>query len=567
MGPVTTDPIDVVTEALAAAGSVLRGTSARCPAHEDHVASLSVRLGDDGRVLVHCHAGCTLDDVLGALGLSVADLFEARAARDNGTLATYTYETTPPMRVVRTIGKRFYQQHREADRWVKGGVPTADRVLYRRSELVAEAARGGEVFVVEGEKDVESLRREGFCATTNLLGAGKWFARYAPDFKGAARVIVVADKDEPGRRHARAVADSLRLVVPDVILCEALVGKDVTDHLIAGHGVDELVVLDESDDDPGSSQSDDDGLLVLIDWNVVHDPEDDLVEGLVIPARWTQFVAPAKAGKSSLLMFVAVELSEGRNPFDGSPIEPVRVLYCDGEMGRDDLEELIVATGQDPARLANLHTSCERVRLDTETGAVRLLGRVDDLGVRLVVLDGLNGFVAPGASEKDDTTWRPVFDLAVRPLKTRGVAVVSGDNMGKDQTRGSRGSSVKTDKADGVVEIHPTDKGVRLHPSHGRGGAYIAKDLSLDAEGFDRSRPIRYRRASGSWPEGTTAGVALLDELGVPLDQGRCKIRARLREEIAKAETAGLDADRFRVANEALAAAIRYRKTRSPGVR
>jgi hypothetical protein len=52
-----------------------RGWVARCPAHEDVVASLSVATGRDGRVLFHCHAGCRTEDVLTALGLNWSDLF------------------------------------------------------------------------------------------------------------------------------------------------------------------------------------------------------------------------------------------------------------------------------------------------------------------------------------------------------------------------------------------------------------------------------------------------------------------------------------------------------------
>jgi hypothetical protein len=49
--------------------------AARCPAHQDRSPSLSVREGDDGRVLVHCFAGCPLTDILAKVGLSIRDLF------------------------------------------------------------------------------------------------------------------------------------------------------------------------------------------------------------------------------------------------------------------------------------------------------------------------------------------------------------------------------------------------------------------------------------------------------------------------------------------------------------
>jgi hypothetical protein len=48
---------------------------ARCPAHDDRSPSLSIREGDDGRVLVHCHAGCATAAILEAAGLCLRDLF------------------------------------------------------------------------------------------------------------------------------------------------------------------------------------------------------------------------------------------------------------------------------------------------------------------------------------------------------------------------------------------------------------------------------------------------------------------------------------------------------------
>ncbi|HMM54586.1 MAG TPA: DNA primase [Candidatus Desulfobacillus sp.] len=48
---------------------------ARCPAHDDRRASLAIRELDDGRLLLHDFAGCSAGDVLGAVGLSLADLY------------------------------------------------------------------------------------------------------------------------------------------------------------------------------------------------------------------------------------------------------------------------------------------------------------------------------------------------------------------------------------------------------------------------------------------------------------------------------------------------------------
>jgi len=55
-----------------------KGHTARCPAHADRTASLSLCEGSDGRVLLHCFAGCSAIDVLAAIGLQLIDLYPER---------------------------------------------------------------------------------------------------------------------------------------------------------------------------------------------------------------------------------------------------------------------------------------------------------------------------------------------------------------------------------------------------------------------------------------------------------------------------------------------------------
>jgi len=56
---------------------------ARCPAHEDRSPSLSIRDTDDGRTLLHCFAGCSVEQVVAALGLKLEDLFPPRPPRQD----------------------------------------------------------------------------------------------------------------------------------------------------------------------------------------------------------------------------------------------------------------------------------------------------------------------------------------------------------------------------------------------------------------------------------------------------------------------------------------------------
>lgn len=64
------------------------GYLALCPAHDDHTASLSIAEGHDGRILLHCWAGCETADVLRALGLRWVDLFALRPQMSRRRLRT-----------------------------------------------------------------------------------------------------------------------------------------------------------------------------------------------------------------------------------------------------------------------------------------------------------------------------------------------------------------------------------------------------------------------------------------------------------------------------------------------
>src|SRR5262249_11432044 len=81
------------------------GWLARCPAHDDRHASLSVGVGDDGRLLVYCHAGCGVDAIVKALGIRQADLYPNSSAQWNGqsqkdwpALASRFSDALPPER-------------------------------------------------------------------------------------------------------------------------------------------------------------------------------------------------------------------------------------------------------------------------------------------------------------------------------------------------------------------------------------------------------------------------------------------------------------------------------------
>ncbi|HAJ33334.1 MAG TPA: hypothetical protein DCK79_08155 [Candidatus Atribacteria bacterium] len=123
--------------------------------------------------------------------------------------ATYNYkdeEGNLLYQVVRYKPKGFSQRRPDGNNdwiWNMKGV---NSVPYHLPEVIQSVEP---VMIVEGEKDVESLRRMGFTATTSPMGAGKWkpsYNRYLKD----KEVILIPDHDQPGYQHCQRIGQSLR---------------------------------------------------------------------------------------------------------------------------------------------------------------------------------------------------------------------------------------------------------------------------------------------------------------------------------------------------------------------
>ena len=70
------EPVELLLSRLEHVRANRNGTwVARCPAHDDRSPSLSIATGDDGKVLLHCFAGCGAADVVEAIGLELSSLF------------------------------------------------------------------------------------------------------------------------------------------------------------------------------------------------------------------------------------------------------------------------------------------------------------------------------------------------------------------------------------------------------------------------------------------------------------------------------------------------------------
>lgn len=231
------------------------GWYARCPAHDDRQPSLSIAEGDDGRALVNCHASCTAEAVVKAMGLTMAALMgavsEAANGNENGqrpvrpsssaptkqptvfasasdaisalekrhgrhlNLWTYHDADGNPVGVVIRWNKANRKDIRpvsldpEQGGWIIGGMPKP-RPLYGLPGL-AKALR---IYVCEGEKAADAARVLGLTATTSPHGSksaakADWFPLSQSPALPGREIVILPDADVAGDHYADDVVDQL----------------------------------------------------------------------------------------------------------------------------------------------------------------------------------------------------------------------------------------------------------------------------------------------------------------------------------------------------------------------
>ena len=240
----------------------------KCPAHDDRQASLSVTNGRDS-VLIHCHAGCDIDNVLSAAGLKKSDLFY-QEKRTGSSWQAYI-ESREKKRIeavynyVSSNGGYLFTKVRMQGKKMIYGTVANERFTYglggrTRKELCAVYApdgvqainkavsEGKPIFITVGEKDADTLAKQGYTAFS-YGGVNDWSADMAQLCKGAV-VYVLADNDKPGRRVAntiqsdlQGIAESAKVIVPVPDIPKV----DISDYFAAGHSKAEFESLLQQD--------------------------------------------------------------------------------------------------------------------------------------------------------------------------------------------------------------------------------------------------------------------------------------------------------------------------------
>lgn len=423
------------------------GWAARCPAHDDRRASLSIGRGDDDRWLLHCHAGCTLDAILERANLTKNDLFpEKREA--SKAVATYRYVDEGGRHlydVVRFDPKGFRQ--RAADgAWSTKGLR---RVLYRLPELQGRM----QAVVVEGEKDADRLRSINLPGTTAPSGAGKWSDAYTQQLKAASveQVIVLPDNDNPGRQHSEEVARSCHaagLQVKVVTLPELPDKGDVSDWLDAGHTRDELLATIKSTPIYAPSapnrqnvglENSAAGLTLTSIGDLLAEPddaEDWIVDGLFLAGGTGLIAGKPKAGKSTAARAAALGVARG-GVWLGRQCTQGTAWYIALEGRRKDIKNhfrkmgataddpLCIWVGQAPAQIvAQLRALAEQER------------------PTLIVIDTMQRFLKAQSTD-DYAEMTTLFDAVIGIAQTSGAAIVllhhasKADRAGIDAVLGS----------------------------------------------------------------------------------------------------------------------------------
>ena len=188
---------------------------AKCPAHNDKRASLSIKESNE-KILIHCFAGCKTEDIVKRMGLTMKDLFREKYENKekNKRLkieAEYIYVSENGdklYKVIRYNPKRFIQArfNNNSNNW-DFNMNGVQYVLYNLPNVIKTET----IYFVEGEKDADNLNKLGLVATTTVGGASS-FNKHALEYTKYLKdktVYIIPDNDKAGYKYADDIKKAL----------------------------------------------------------------------------------------------------------------------------------------------------------------------------------------------------------------------------------------------------------------------------------------------------------------------------------------------------------------------
>lgn len=447
--------------------------SARCPAHDDHANSLSVSAGKDGRILLKCHAGCTAEEICGALGITAKDLFPAapspKATSKRKIVARYDYYDRNGVflyqktRWLDESGKKsFTWSHKDsAGRW-QSGRGDAPLILYNEWE----ALEHDRVFLVEGEKDVETMRThlhlpavstpDGADKTTEG-NARKWKPHFTEALTGKS-VVIIPDNDGPGKTFAQYAASVLHGKAASVKLLDLKSEwdklpehGDITDVLEAvgdpqkvAFNLEALETMAEEyipeEAPPDNEGTDKFAPRIVRAIDVPYTPPRWLIAPYFQRGKGTLIQADNGTGKTVFMCAIAAHVSTGR-PILGLPIEtPGDVLVLSVEDELPTLRGRIEADGGD---LSRCHLIEHAAGLTLTSPEIEEF--IKATNAKLLIFDPLQAFLGSDVDMFRANETRPVlaklFDMCDRNDCACAIISHEGKNtFGKSAVNRALGS-------------------------------------------------------------------------------------------------------------------------------
>ncbi len=326
--------------------------TANCPVSGHQTAEGHLTVKDTGNnALVKCHSRHSYEEICLALGfdrLTYGHNGDRPHAVTNAIVATYDYTDAMGKllyQVVRYEPKAFSQRRPDGNGGYIHNLQGIEQVLYRLPEVMQTTKDGQCIYICEGEKDADNLHKIGLCGTTAPMGAGKWRESYTQALAGAD-VVIIPDKDDPGRKHAERVAQALAGRAKSIKAIELPgPGKDMSEWLAAGGTREQLLhIIDEA---PSYN-----GVALLTETTRFHftklsellnDPDEDkafIWENTLIKGGLSIIAAKPKVGKSTLARNFALALAKGEPAFLGRSIAGSGpVLYLALEEKRSEVKK------------------------------------------------------------------------------------------------------------------------------------------------------------------------------------------------------------------------------------
>lgn len=239
------------------------------------------------------------------------------------------------------------------------------------------------------------------------------------------------------------------------------------------------------------------------------------------------------------------------------------VVYIDEENRlAEDVIDRLQAMGAMPGELDKLvfYSFASLPPLDTPVGGMHLLALAVANDAELVVIDTASRMIAGG--ENDADTWLSLYRNAIKPLKSRNIAVLRIDHPGKDNEKGQRGSSAKNGDVDTVWRLDQLERGkpfYRMKREKSRSGHGENDTIQIERkfsplrhvwESESDSKTVRGARDRSVEKPRFQVIAEALDRAGIPLSAGRDRCRS------------AADSLNIAASNALLNEVVKYRKTR-----